>query len=78
MDVYLSTVSTRLNLVVERLTVLSTILLPLIVLTGFFGQNFGWLVRHIGGLASFLIFGVGVPIAAAVLLVYYLRRQRLL
>jgi magnesium transporter len=78
MDVYLSTVSNRLNLVVERLTVLSTILLPLIVLTGFFGQNFGWLVRHIGGLASFLIFGVGVPIAAAVLLVYYLRRQRLL
>jgi magnesium transporter len=44
MDVYLSTVSNRLNLVVERLTVLSTILLPLIVLTGFFGQNFGWLV----------------------------------
>jgi magnesium transporter len=78
MDVYLSTVSNRLNLVVERLTVLSTILLPLIVLTGFFGQNFGWLVRHIGGLASFLIFGVGVPIAGAVLLVYYLRRQRLL
>ena len=78
MDVYLSTVSNRLNLVVERLTVLSTILLPLIVLTGFFGQNFGWLVRHIGGLASFFIFGVGVPIAAAVLLVYYLRRQRLL
>jgi magnesium transporter len=78
MDVYLSSVSNRLNLVVERLTVLSTILLPLIVLTGFFGQNFGWLVRHIGGLTSFLIFGVGVPVAAALLLVYYLRRQRLL
>ena len=62
MDVYLSTVSNRLNLVVERLTVLSTILLPLIVLTGFFGQNFGWLVRHVGGLTSFLIFGVAVPV----------------
>jgi len=78
MDVYLSSVSNRLNLVVERLTVLSTILLPLIVLTSFFGQNFGWLVRHIGGLASFLIFGVALPIVGAVLLVVYLRRQQLL
>jgi magnesium transporter len=77
MDVYLSTVSNRLNLVVERLTVLSTILLPLIVLTGFFGQNFGWLVRNIGGIGSFLLFGVAVPLAGAVLLVLYLRRQRL-
>jgi magnesium transporter len=77
-DVYLSTVSNRLNLVVERLTVLSTILLPLIVLTGFFGQNFGWLVRHVGGLTSFLIFGVALPLVSAGLLVYYLRRQRLL
>jgi len=77
MDVYLSSVSNRLNLVVERLTVLSTILLPLIVLTGFFGQNFGWLVRNIGGIGSFLLFGVALPLACATLLVLYLRRQRL-
>jgi magnesium transporter len=77
-DVYLSSVSNRLNVVVERLTVISTILLPLIVITGFFGQNFGWLVDHVGGLTSFLIFGLAVPIAAALLLVYYLRRMRLL
>jgi magnesium transporter len=78
MDVYLSSVSNRLNLVVERLTVLSTILLPLIVLTSFFGQNFGWLVDHIGDLASFLIFGLALPIVGAMLLVVYLRRQQLL
>jgi magnesium transporter len=78
MDVYLSTVSNRLNLVVERLTVLSTILLPLIVLTGFFGQNFGWLVRHVGSFTAFLLLGLALPVAAAALLVYYLRRQRLL
>jgi magnesium transporter len=78
MDVYLSSVSNRLNLVVERLTVLSTILLPLIVLTGFFGQNFGWLVRNIGGIGSFLVFGVALPLVSAALIVLYLRRQRLL
>jgi magnesium transporter len=50
----------------------------LIVLTSFFGQNFGWLVDHIGDLASFLIFGVVLPIVGAALLVVYLRRQQLL
>jgi len=78
MDVYLSTVSNRLNLVVERLTVLSTILLPLIVLTGFFGQNFGWLVRHVGSWEAFVLFGLMLPLVCAALLAYYLRRQRLL
>lgn len=77
MDVYLSMVSNRLNLVVQKLTVLSTILLPLIVITGFFGQNFGWLVRHVGSLAAFLLLGIALPIVGATLLVYYLRRQRL-
>jgi len=77
MDVYLSMVSNRLNLIVEKLTVLSTVLLPLIVLTGFFGQNFGWLVREIGSLAAFLLLGLALPIVGAVVLVYYLRRQRL-
>jgi magnesium transporter len=78
MDVYLSSVSNQVNLVVERLTVLSTILLPLIVLTGFFGQNFGWLVDNIGSLGAFLALGVGLPLVAAALLILYLRRQRLL
>ena len=78
MDVYLSTVSNRLNLVVERLTVLSTILLPLIVITGFFGQNFGWLVRHVGSWEAFVLLGLVLPLACATLLIYYLRRQRLL
>jgi magnesium transporter len=78
MDVYLSMVSNRLNLVVERLTVLSTILLPLIVLTGFFGQNFGWLVDHVGSLTAFLLLGLALPIVGAGSLVFYLRRQGLL
>ena len=72
MDVYLSMVSNRLNLVVERLTVLSTILLPLIVLTGFFGQNFGWMVRHVGSWETFVLLGLLLPVVAATLLVLWL------
>ena len=42
MDVYLSTVSNRLNSVMKQLTIIATIFLPLSWLTGFFGQNFGF------------------------------------
>ena len=45
MDVYLSTVSNRLNTVMKQLAVIATIFLPLTWITGFFGQNFGFMVR---------------------------------
>ena len=57
LDVYLSTVSNRLNAVMERLTIVATIFLPLTFVTGFFGQNFGWMVRHVDSFAAFMIFG---------------------
>ena len=78
MEVYLSTVSNRLNTIMARLTVISTIVLPLIVLTGFFGQNFAWMVRHVGSVGAFLILGLALPVVAVVLLVLLLRRQQLL
>ena len=36
-------VSVRQSATMERLTVLATVFLPLTFVTGFFGQNFGWL-----------------------------------
>ena len=60
MDVYLSTVSNRLNGVMKQLTIIATIFLPLSWITGFFGQNFGFEVRHITSWQAFLILGIGL------------------
>ena len=75
MDVYLSTVSNRLNDVMKKLTVIATIFLPLAWITGVFGQNFGWLVRNIGSLEAFLVFGVGVELAVIVTMLVFFRRR---
>ena len=73
-DVYLSTTSNQLNEVVRRLTLISTIFLPLTVVTGFFGMNFAWLVNHISSLAAFLVYGVGGVILSGVLLFLYFKK----
>ena len=75
MDVYLSTVSNRLNAVMKQLAVIATIFLPLSWLTGFFGQNFGWLTGHIGHWQAFVGVGVGTELVAlAILLAFFKRR----
>jgi magnesium transporter len=74
-DAYSSVVSNQQNVVMKQLAVISTIFLPLTFLTGFFGQNFGALVGHIGSWAAFLGFGVGSELLAVAVL-YLLIRGR--
>jgi magnesium transporter len=76
MDAYLSMVSNRLNDVTKQLTIIATVFLPLSFLTGFFGQNFGWLVSHLGGLPAFLILGIGTEVLAVAALYWLFRRRR--
>jgi magnesium transporter len=75
MDVYLSTVSNRLNVVMKQLTVVATIFLPITALTGFFGQNFAWLVKNITSEADFLAYGVGGVVLSCVLLMAWFKRN---
>jgi magnesium transporter len=74
LDVYLSAQSNRLNEWVTRLTVIGTIFLPLTFLTGFFGQNFGWMVKHINSVEDFLILGLGLEALSIGALVVWFRR----
>jgi magnesium transporter len=45
--------------------------------TGFFGQNFGWLVGNIDSRGGFLLYGIGGLIAPTILLgvTFYLKRH---
>jgi magnesium transporter len=75
MDVYLSTVSNRLNAVMKQLAVIATIFLPLSWLTGFFGQNFAWLTGHVGHWQAFVGVGVGTELVALAILLAFFRRR---
>jgi magnesium transporter len=75
MDVYLSTVSNRLNAVMKQLAVIATIFLPLTFITGFFGQNFGWLVGNISSWPAFVGLGLGIELVALVVLMTFFKRR---
>jgi magnesium transporter len=74
LNVYLQSTSNRLNEIATRLTLLATIFVPLTLITGFFGQNFGWLVDHIDSLTAFLVWGIGGLVVPAAAIWAWLRR----
>ena len=72
METYGTSVSNRQSQVINRLTIISAVFLPLTFLAGFFGMNFQWMIVRLDSLGSFLFLGVGlfVTMLAATLLLF--------
>ncbi len=68
-------VSVRQNASMEQLTKIATVFLPLTFVTGFFGQNFGWLVGHMDSVREFAVLGFGGLVVPCVILLAWFRRQ---
>jgi len=75
LDIHLSSEAHRQGEVSKQLTIIATIFLPLTYITGFFGQNFGWMIAHIDKPQHFWYIGVGTQLAAAIILVAYFKRK---
>ncbi len=76
LDIHLAMQSHRQNEVSKQLTIIATIFLPLTYITGFFGQNFGWMVNNIVSPEIFWYLGVGSQIVTLIILFAFFRSRR--
>jgi magnesium transporter len=56
---YFNANADRLNGTATKLTVVGTFFVTWTLITGFFGQNFAWLVKNVSTMHDFLLLGVG-------------------
>jgi len=75
MDVYLSTVSNRLNETTKALTVVASLFLPLTFLTGFYGMNFSYLVSVLESPYEAFAIGVFTMVVATLIQLWLFRRR---
>jgi magnesium transporter len=75
MDVYLSTVSNRLNNTMKALTVIASIFLPISFLTGFYGMNFLFLTANLETPTQAFFIGIGTMVLSVLLQLYFFKRR---
>ncbi|MGW1891789.1 magnesium transporter CorA family protein [Streptomyces sp. NPDC002004] len=76
MVTYSSLVGGEQNAVINRLTILSTIFLPLTFLTGFFGMNFSYMTNELTSEVTFWLLAVALQVAVLVAALYVVRRTQ--
>jgi magnesium transporter len=73
---YFNANANRLNRTASRLSVVGTFFIAWTLVTGFFGQNFGWLVKTIDSEHMFFLLGIGGLVVPSILLGAYFWRRR--
>ncbi len=76
LDIHLASQSHKQNEVSKQLTIIATIFLPLTYITGFFGQNFGWMVNNVANAEIFWYLGVGSQVLTVLGLLWYFKHRR--
>jgi len=66
--IYFNASAERVSRTATRLSVVATFFVVWTLVTGFFGQNFEWLVDHVESRTDFLVFGVGGLVAPTAIL----------
>jgi magnesium transporter len=66
--IYFNASAERVNRTATRLSVVATFFVVWTLITGFFGQNFRWLVDSVESRTDFLVFGVGGLVVPTVIL----------
>jgi magnesium transporter len=77
-DIYLSSLSNRMNEIMKLLTMISTIFIPLGFIAGLYGMNFDrsfpWNMPELGWRYGYLM-ALGLMVAVAVTLLFYFKRK---
>ncbi len=73
-DLYLSEISYRMNNIMQLLTIISTIFIPLTFLVGVYGMNFQHMPELTWQYGYFLVWGIMI-IIAIMMLIYFRRRK---
>jgi magnesium transporter len=74
LDIYLSTLSNRLNEVMKVLTIISTVFMPLSFIAGVYGMNFKFMPELLSPIAYPLIWIIMITIA--ILMLRYFKKKR--
>jgi len=74
--IYFNASAERVNRTATRLSVVATFFVVWTLVTGFFGQNFRWLVDSVESRTDFLVFGIGGLVVPTVALGVVLWRKR--
>lgn len=74
LDLYLSSVSNKMNEVMKVLTIISTIFIPLTFIAGIYGMNFEFMPELTWEYGYFIVLGIMLLISAGML--YFFRRKK--
>ena len=74
MEMYMTTISNRMNEVMKVLTIIATIFIPLTFIAGVYGMNFEYIPELQWKYSYFILWGIMIVIF--LLMIYYFKRKR--